>query len=79
MLELKKYDESLYQKPRWLVINKIDMLPDESEKEVCTRFINDLGWSGKIFVISALTGKGCKQLIYAIMEYLEQENKTEMI
>ena len=55
------------------------MLPDESEKEVCTKFINDLGWSGKIFVISALTGKGCKQLIYAIMEYLEQENKTEMI
>ncbi len=77
VLELKKYDELLYQKPRWLVINKVDMLPDDSEKEVCTKFTRNLGWSGKSFIISALSGKGCKQLIYAIMEYLEQENKTE--
>ena len=53
------------------------MLPDDNEKEVCTKFIRNLGWSGKSFIISALSGKGCKQLIYAIMEYLEQENKTE--
>lgn len=79
VLELKKYDEALYRKPRWLIINKTDMLPDESEKEIYAKFINNLGWSGKIFSISALTGKGCKQLIYAIMEYLEQENKTEVI
>lgn len=77
-LELKKYDELLYRKPRWLVINKVDMLPDDSEKEVCAKFIHNLGWSGKSFIISALSGKGCKQLIYAIMEYLEQENKTEI-
>ena len=79
VLELKKYDTSLYRKPRWLVINKADMLSDEINKEVCSKFINNLGWDDKVFVISALTGKGCKQLIYAIMEYLEQENKTEMI
>ena len=77
VLELKKYDELLYQKPRWLVINKVDMLPDDSAEEVCTKFTRNLGWSGKSFIISALSGKGCKQLIYAIMEYLEQENKTE--
>jgi GTP-binding protein len=76
VLELKKYDELLYQKPRWLVINKVDMLPDDSAEEVCTKFTRNLGWSGKSFIISALSGKGCKQLIYAIMEYLEQENKT---
>ena len=76
VLELRKYDEILYQKPRWLVINKVDMLSDDNEKEVCTKFIRNLEWSGKSFIISALSGKGCKQLIYAIMEYLEQENKT---
>ena len=75
--ELKKYDELLYQKPRWLVINKVDMLPDNSEKEVCMEFTRNIGWTGKSFMISALSGKGCKQLIYAIMEYLEQENKME--
>jgi len=79
VLELKKYDELLYQKPRWLVINKVDMLPDDSAEEVCTKFTRNLGWSGKSFIISALSGKGCKQLIYAIMEYLEQENKTETV
>jgi len=77
MLELKKYDELLYQKPRWLVINKVDMLSDNNEKEICTEFIHNLGWDGKSFIISALSGKGCKQLIYAIMDYLEQENQIE--
>ena len=77
MLELKKYDELLYQKPRWLVINKVDMLSDDNEKKVCTEFIHNLGWDGKSFIISALSGKGCKQLIYAIMDYLEQENQIE--
>jgi GTP-binding protein len=77
MMELRKYDELLYQKPRWLIINKVDMLPGDSEEEVCMKFTRSLGWSGKSFVISALSGRGCKQLIYAIMEHLEQENKTE--
>ena len=78
MLELRKYDELLYQKPRWLVINKVDMLSDDNEKEICTKFIHNLGWEGKSFIISALSGKGCKQLIYAIMEYLEHENQIEV-
>ncbi|MBL78692.1 MAG: GTPase ObgE [Nitrosomonadaceae bacterium] len=76
--ELKKYDELLYQKPRWLVINKIDMLPGNNEKDTCLQFIRDLGWTGKSFIISALSGKGCKQLIYDIMRYLEQENQAEI-
>lgn len=78
MLELRKYDELLYQKPRWLVINKVDMLSDDNEKEICTKFIHNLGWEGKSFIISALSGKGCKQLIYAIMDYLEHENQIEV-
>jgi len=78
MLELKKYDELLYQKPRWLVINKVDMLSDNNKKEICTKFIHNLGWKGKSFIISALSGKGCKQLIYAIMDYLEHENQIEV-
>jgi GTP-binding protein len=41
------------------------------------KFTRSLGWSGKSFIISALSSRGCKQLIYAIMEHLEQENKTE--
>ncbi len=71
--ELMKYDESLYQKPRWLVLNKTDMLPEGDREKICKKFIRSLGWKGKTFIISALTNEGCKELTYAIMESLEQE------
>jgi GTP-binding protein len=70
--ELQKYDESLYQKPRWLVLNKTDMMPVESRAELCRQFVDKLGWKDRYFIISALTGEGCKPLTYAIMDYLEQ-------
>ena len=70
--ELQKYDESLYQKPRWLVLNKTDMMPAENRAELCHQFVEKLGWKDKYFIISALTGEGCKSLTYAIMDYLEQ-------
>ncbi len=73
--ELRKYDESLYQKPRWLVLNKTDMLPADEREKICKKLIRSLGWKGKSFIISALTGEGCKELTYAIMEHLEQESR----
>lgn len=71
--ELAKYDETLYQKPRWLVLNKVDMLPGDRREKICSDFIHKLGWKEKSFIISALTGEGCKALTYAIMEHLEQK------
>jgi len=71
--ELSKYDEMLYQKPRWLVLNKVDMLPEDRREKICRDFIHKLGWKEKSFIISALTGEGCKALTYAIMEHLEQK------
>ena len=71
--ELKKYDESLYCKPRWLVLNKADLLNEQDRDKVSKKFLRELRWKGKSFLISAVTGEGCKELTYAIMEYLEQE------
>ena len=76
MMELKKYDKLLYQKPRWLILNKVDMLTKEEGKKVCVKFIHSLGWKGKSFIISALSGKGCRELTYAIMEHLEQKSEA---
>ncbi len=67
--ELKKHDEELYIKPRWLVLNKIDMVQDAGQ--VAANFVNDFGWEGPVFAISAINGNGCKQLTYAIMEHME--------
>lgn len=73
--ELKKYDEDLYNKPRWLVLNKIDMV--ENPQQTAADFVNKYGWEGRVFAISAISGVGCKELTYAIMEHLETVKKTE--
>ena len=74
--ELRKYDETLYRKPRWMVVNKIDMIPAEERARTVKRFLKDLGWKGKSFIISALTGEGCRELSFAVMEHLEQRTET---
>jgi len=73
--ELKKYDAALFEKPRWLVINKVDRLDDADRKERIAQFIQSFGWTGPVFPISALTGEGCRPLTYAIMDYLESMKK----
>jgi GTP-binding protein len=70
--ELKKYDEALYRKPRWLVLNKLDLLTPSERAQKCRQFLSDFGWQEKSFIISALTGEGCRELIFAVMQYLEQ-------
>lgn len=70
--ELRKFDETLYRKPRWLVFNKVDMLPEDEQQAVCTRLLQAMNWQERWFAISALTGKGCQALIYAIMGHLQQ-------
>ncbi len=70
--ELRKYDPQLYEKPRWLVLNKVDLLaPDERERRI-SEFVGDFGAQDRFFGISALTGAGCKELVYAIMQYVEE-------
>lgn len=70
--ELRKFDETLYRKPRWLVFNKVDMLPEDEQQAVCTRLLQAMNWQERWFAISALTGRGCQALIYAIMGHLQQ-------
>ncbi len=71
--ELRKYDETLYRKPRWIVVNKIDVVPAGERDRTVKRFLKGLGWKGKSFIISALTGEGCRELSFAIMNHLEQQ------
>ena len=73
--ELKNYDENLYQKPRWFVLNKSDVLPneliDELKAEIQDSFANNIA----IHIISAITGSGCKQLTYDIHNWIEQQGE----
>jgi len=61
--ELKKYDPELHKKPRWLVLNKLDMVPPEERAERVRDFVRRLRWKGPVFEISALTREGCERMV----------------
>jgi GTP-binding protein len=83
--ELRKFDESLNNKPRWLVLNKLDMLPEDERQEKIDAFLAAYDWPAKLpddsdgfdiatprmFAISAISGAGTRELTQAIMAYLE--------
>ncbi len=75
--ELKKYDESLFDKPRWLVLNKLDMVPDAEREQRVKDFIKRFGWKGQVFRISGLTREGCDDLVKEIYEYLAVQREQE--
>ena len=66
--ELRKFDESLYRKPRWLVFNKTDLAPDADQR--IRKTIRTLRWKGPWFKISALTGEGCRQACAAAYRFI---------
>lgn len=77
--ELRKYDETLYEKPRWVVINKIDLVAEEEQDERIDAVIDGLNLTAddRIFVISAATREGCEELISAIAQYVDDERRKQ--
>ncbi|MFN3593519.1 MAG: Obg family GTPase CgtA [Thiobacillaceae bacterium] len=75
--ELRRYDEALYRKPRWLVLNKIDLIPPEARQARIDAFVRDFGWQGPVFAIAAISGEGCQTLVHAIMDYLDDLKRSE--
>jgi len=76
--ELRKYDESLFRKPRWLVLNKMDLLPEDTRQAQVEEFIERFraldpeaaSGAERVFPISALSGAGCRELILAVSEFI---------
>lgn len=75
--ELERWSEELANKPRWLVLNKMDRVDEEEADALCDSIVNELGWGGPVFRISAINGKGTQELMFAIMDYLEAQNRKE--
>ena len=78
--ELKIYDEALFNKPRWLVLNKLDMIPAEERVAKVVNFVKRYGWKGPVYQISALTREGCEHLVQAIYQHVAsmQEHHEEI-
>lgn len=76
--ELAEYDPELLNKPRWLVLNKVDMFPDaESREAVVQSIIEGLQWKDKVFQISALSGEGTQSLCYSLMQLIDEMKNSE--
>jgi len=74
--ELNKFSADLGKRERWLVLNKIDLLPDEVRESRCATIVDRLGWRGPVFAIAALSRQGTRELVFAIMEHLEGRRLT---
>ena len=73
--ELAKFSEELAGRPRWLVLNKIDVLPEDEREEVCAGIVERAGWQGPVYRISAAQREGTRQLMYDILNYLEEHGR----
>ncbi|MDR0717435.1 MAG: GTPase ObgE [Azoarcus sp.] len=71
--ELRKYDEELFAKPRWLVLNKLDLVPAEERAARIAAFLEAFGPDARHFEISAINGEGCQALLFAIQDFLDGE------
>ncbi|HEU4530272.1 MAG TPA: GTPase ObgE, partial [Steroidobacteraceae bacterium] len=69
--ELKMFSPDLAAKPRWLVLNKIDLLPKAEVEARCKDIVRRLRWKGPTFRISGATGEGTQALMQDIMKFLE--------
>jgi GTP-binding protein len=72
--EIERFSPSLVERDRWLVLNKVDQLLDDERQERKQAVIDQLGWTGPVFMISALDGEGTKELAQAMMRYLEERD-----
>jgi GTP-binding protein len=71
VLELKKYDPELAAKPRWLVVNKLDLVPEEEREARIRSLVKGLRWKGPAFGIAAINGDGCRALTFAVQDWLD--------
>ena len=71
--ELANFSKTLAQGERWLVLNKIDLLPKNEVDQRCEELTKSIGWKGKVHKISGLTSEGIEGLCKAIMDNIDQQ------
>jgi GTP-binding protein len=77
MNELARFSPELAQRERWLVLNKVDLLPAEDRERICDELVRALDWQEPVFSISALAGEGTDTLVQAVMAHIEAVDEAE--
>ncbi|WP_426414852.1 Obg family GTPase CgtA [Aestuariirhabdus sp. LZHN29] len=75
--ELEGFSPALASRERWLVLNKVDLLPEDERESVCRDIIERLGWTGEVCQVSAIGGLGTNELCQRLLVRIEQRNEEE--
>ena len=76
--ELKKFSPTLASLPRWLILNKIDLLQDQDTTDlICDDIVQRLGWTGRVFRTSGLTKEGAMEVAYRLMDAIDEQRLLE--
>ena len=73
--ELAEFDSGLADRPRWLILNKVDLIADEESEHILQALVESLGWTSPSFAVSGITGKGCRGVMLAIQRWLSQQGR----
>jgi len=74
--ELAEFDSELAGRPRWLVLNKVDLMPDEEADQILQALVESLSWTSPSFTVSGFTGKGCREVMLEVQRWLVQLDRS---
>ena len=75
--EVANYSQTLAERPRWLVLNKLDLMLEDEAEAICEKIVSELNWQGPVFRISAISNQGTERLSQAIMTWLLEQRAIE--
>ena len=76
--ELRKYDPAMLEKPRWLVLNKADLMFEEEAKAAAEAIVAELGWTGPWYLVSALGREGTWPIMLAVQAFFDRLREDEL-
>ncbi len=76
--ELEKFSPTLAQRERWLVLNKLDLIPEQERHERCQSLLDDLEWTGPVFKVAAIRKEGTTAVCHAIMSFIDEKREREI-
>lgn len=76
--ELKNFSPTLTKLPVVLVLNKVDQLSEDTREEWCNHILQELQWDGPVFRTSGLMAEGTKDVVYYLMDQIEQQREREV-
>ncbi|WP_136068391.1 Obg family GTPase CgtA [Modicisalibacter radicis] len=75
--ELEQFSPALAERPRWLVLNKLDLLHEEERESRARGIVDALDWQGPVFRTSAIAGEGTAPLVQAVYRWLTEQRRLE--